>query len=102
MPGAETALFDEKNGPVRLAAMRFMCKLAGTTEARSERIWPFIDEGIQCYHGDLEYQDMLGAVVYGANKKTALVNTKRYCKSSLLVLGGDELWHKADMLMFCR
>ncbi len=63
LPGAETALFDEKNGPVRLAAMRFMCKLAGTTEARSERIWPFIDEGIQCYHGDLEYQDMLGAVV---------------------------------------
>lgn len=63
LPGAEAALFDEKNGPVRLAAMRFMCKLASTTEARSERIWPFIDEGIQCYHGDLEYQDMLAAVV---------------------------------------
>ena len=63
LPGAETALFDEKNGPVRLAAMRFMCKLGATTEARSERIWPFIDEGIQCYHGDLEYQDMLSAVV---------------------------------------
>ena len=27
VPGAEAALFDEESGPVRLAAMRFLCKL---------------------------------------------------------------------------
>ena len=30
---------------------------------RQERVWPLIDEGIQCYHGDMEFQDMLVAVV---------------------------------------
>ncbi|MGO5316835.1 HEAT repeat domain-containing protein [Paraeggerthella sp. LCP19S3_G8] len=63
VPGAETALFDEESGPVRLAAMRFLCKLGATTENRSERIWPLIDEAIHCYHGDFEFQDMLVAVV---------------------------------------
>ena len=29
IPEAETALFDEESGPVRLAAMRFLCKLDG-------------------------------------------------------------------------
>lgn len=62
IPGAETALFDEDSGPVRLAAMRFLCKLASTTPTRSEKMWPLIDEGIQCYHGDLEFSDMLAAV----------------------------------------
>ena len=59
IPGAEAALFDEDSGPLRLAAMRFLCKLGATTEKRSEKVWPLIDEGIQCYHGDLEYRDML-------------------------------------------
>ena len=61
--GAEAALFDEESGPVRLAAMRFLCKLGATTENRSEKVWPLIDEAIQCCHGDLEFQDMLVAVV---------------------------------------
>ncbi|MDR0514569.1 MAG: hypothetical protein LBG81_05340 [Coriobacteriaceae bacterium] len=60
--GAETALFDEESGPLRLAAMRFLCKLGATTENRSERLWPYIDEGIQCCHGDLEFPEMLTAV----------------------------------------
>lgn len=61
--GAETALFDEDSGPLRLSAMRFLCKYGSTTENRSDKVWPLIDEGIQCYHGDLEFQDMLIAVV---------------------------------------
>lgn len=60
--GAETALFDEDSGQVRLAAMKFLCALGATTENRSEKVWSLIDEGIQCYHGDLEFQDMLVAV----------------------------------------
>ena len=62
IPEAESALFDEESGPVRLAAMRFLCKLGSTTAARSEKVWPLIDEGIQCYHGDLEFNDMLTAI----------------------------------------
>jgi hypothetical protein len=63
VPGAEAALFDEESGLVRLAAMRFLCRLAATTENRSDKLWSLIDEGIQCYHGDLEFQDMLVAVI---------------------------------------
>lgn len=63
LAGAEAALFDEDSGPLRLSAMRFLCKLGATTENRSEKVWPLIDEAIQCYHGDLEFQDMLLAVV---------------------------------------
>ena len=62
IPGAEASLFDEDSGPVRLAAMRFLCRLGSTTENRSEKTWPLIDEAIQCYHGDPEFQDMLAAV----------------------------------------
>ena len=62
IPEAEAALFDEDSGPVRLAAMRFLCKLGSTTAARSEKVWPLVDEGIQCYHGDLEFNDMLSAI----------------------------------------
>lgn len=60
--GAEISLFDEESGPVRLAAMRFLCRLGATTENRSEKTWPLIDEGIQCYHGDPEFPKMLAAV----------------------------------------
>ena len=59
----ETALFDEDSGPVRLGAMRFLCKFGATTALRSDKVWPLIDEGIQCYHGDLEFNDMLVALL---------------------------------------
>lgn len=71
LPGAETALFDEESGPARLAAMRFLCRLGSTTENRSEKVWPFIDEAIQCYHGDFEFQDMLVAVTGFSEGKLA-------------------------------
>lgn len=84
IPGAETALFDEDSGPLRLAAMRFLCKLGATTEKRSERVWSLIDEGIQCYHGDVEFQDMLLAIIdFSQGKldvgvKSALANRMRF------------------------
>lgn len=61
--GAEASLFDEDSGLVRLAAMRFLCELGRTTDKRSVRVWPLIDEGIQCYHGDPEFMEMLNAVI---------------------------------------
>ncbi len=69
--GAEAALFDEDNGFVRLAAVRFLCTLGATTENRSMKVWPLLDEAIQCYHGDFEYQDMLVAINSFAGGKIA-------------------------------
>lgn len=63
LDGAETALFDEESGPLRLAAMRYLCQLGSVNKQYSKRCWPLIDEGIQCYHGDFEFQDMLVAVM---------------------------------------
>ena len=62
IPEVEAALFDEESGQVRLGAMRFLCKIGATTPTRSEKVWPLIDEGIQCYHGDLEFNEMLAAI----------------------------------------
>lgn len=57
--GAEAALFDEISAPLRLSAFRFLTVWGATERRRSEKVWPIIDEAIQCYHGDLEYRDML-------------------------------------------
>lgn len=62
LPGAEGALFDEDSGPLRLAAFRFLCCYGSVSGARSVEVWPLIDEAIQCYHGDVEFHDMLVAI----------------------------------------
>ena len=69
--GAETALFDEGNDLLHLAAMRFLCALGSTTEKRCEKVWPLIDEGMQCYHGDPAFQDMLVAIIDFSKGKIA-------------------------------
>ena len=69
--GAESSLFDEKNGPVRLAAFRFLCSLGATTPARSEKIWPLLSDAISCYHGDFEYTEMLAIFSVFADGKIA-------------------------------
>ena len=60
--GAESALFDEDSGPLRLAALRFLCSFGSVSKEKSLAVWPLLDEAIQCYHGDLEFHDMLVAV----------------------------------------
>ena len=81
--GAESSLFDEDSGTVRLAAMRFLCALGATTQKRSEKVWPYIDEAIQCYHGDLEFQDMLNAVMsFSAGKLSAQVKGQLLARMS--------------------
>jgi hypothetical protein len=69
LESAEEALFDEDNGTVRLSALRFICSLGATTEKRSVKAWALLDEAIQCYHGDFEYQDMLIAITAFASGK---------------------------------
>ena len=51
--------------------MRFLCRLGSTTENRSQKVWPLIDEAIQCYHGDIEFQEMLVAVIAFSEGKLA-------------------------------
>lgn len=63
LDGAESALFDEEHGLVRLAALRFLCAFGSSSKDWSLVVWPLIDEAIQCYHGDPEFQEMLIAVV---------------------------------------
>lgn len=60
--GAETALFDEISSTLRYAAFRLLCVWGATSVERSREAWPILDEAIQCYHGDLEYRDMLGCL----------------------------------------
>lgn len=57
---AEDALFDEDSATLRLAAFRLLAVWGGTERRRSEKVWPILEEAIRCYHGDLEYRDMLG------------------------------------------
>lgn len=71
LTGAEDALFDEDSGPLRLSAMRFFCRIGRTTEKRSQKVWPLINEAIQCYHGDVEYNDMLLALIDFSEGKLA-------------------------------
>ncbi len=60
--GAETALFDELSATLRLSAFRMLAAWGATERGRSKKVWPILDEAIQCYHGDLEYRDMLGCL----------------------------------------
>lgn len=60
--GAEDALFDELSATLRYAAFRFLCVWGATDRNRSKKVWPILDEAIQCYHGDLEYRDMLSCL----------------------------------------
>jgi hypothetical protein len=61
--GAEGSLYDEESGTARLAAVRFLCAYGALDAKRSTRVWPLLDEAIQCYHGDPEFQDMLISVI---------------------------------------
>ncbi|MDR1421743.1 MAG: hypothetical protein LBI64_02625 [Coriobacteriales bacterium] len=61
--GAEVSLYDEESGPARLAALRFLTAYGALDARRSVRVWPLVDEAIQCYHGDPEFQNMMVSVI---------------------------------------
>jgi hypothetical protein len=56
---AESALFDEQSGILRFSAFDFLCKVGKCSAKASDKVWPLIDEAVQCYHGDVEFNDML-------------------------------------------
>lgn len=71
MEGVEASLYDEESGTARLGAVRFLTAYGALDGERSSRVWPLIDEAIQCYHGDAEFQDMLIAIIGYANGEIA-------------------------------
>ncbi|ACV21893.1 hypothetical protein Shel_08410 [Slackia heliotrinireducens DSM 20476] len=68
---------------MHLSAMRFLCKLGATTQKRSEKTWDYIDEAIQCYHGDPEFYEMLNAVI-GFSKGALAPSVKRGLKERMV------------------
>ncbi len=60
--GAENCLYDEGSGLVRLTAFRYFTVLGSSAPKWSVKAWPLIDEAVQCYHGDPEFDDMLDAL----------------------------------------
>lgn len=70
--GTEASLYDEESGPARLAAVRFLCAYGAVDSARATKVWPLLDEALQCYHGDPEFQDMLVSVITFANGNVAI------------------------------
>ena len=60
---AEASLFDESSSTVRLAAFRLLAVLGSKAPEASDEYWPLLDEAVQCYHGDVEYRDMLTALL---------------------------------------
>ena len=60
---AQESLYDEVSCPVRLAAFRYFTVLGGASAAWSAKVWPLVDEAVQCYHGDPEFDDMLTSLL---------------------------------------
>ena len=60
--GAEAALFDDLSSILHFSAFRLLVTWGATELGRSKKVWPILDEAILCYHGDLEYRDMLGCL----------------------------------------
>lgn len=63
LEAAEDAMYDEDSGVLREAAFRFFCGYAASSAENSDKVWPRIDEAVQCYHGNKEFAQMLSALV---------------------------------------
>lgn len=69
--GAEAALFDELSSTLRFSAFNLLATWGASERGRSKKVWPILDEAIQCYHGDLEYRDILACLMTFAEGKIA-------------------------------
>lgn len=61
--GAEASLFDENSSRVRIESFRLLARLGAASPELSDKVWPLLDEAIQCFHGDLGYRDMLDSLL---------------------------------------
>ena len=101
--GAETALFDEISSTLRYAAFRLLCVWGATSVERSREAWPILDEAIQCYHGDLEYRDMLGCLYeFGQGEIDAEVAEKLALRLKFDAENGKGSYLKARSSEICE
>ena len=101
--GAETALFDEISSTLRYAAFRLLCVWGATGVERSREAWPILDEAIQCYHGDLEYRDMLGCLYeFGQGEIDAEVAEKLALRLKFDAENGKGSYLKARSSEICE
>ena len=101
--GAETALFDEISSTLRYAAFRLLCVWGATSVERSREAWPILDEAIQCYHGDLEYRDMLGCLYeFGRGEIDAEVAEKLALRLKFDAENGKGSYLKARSSEICE
>ncbi len=78
--GAEASLFDENNARVRIAAFCLLCRMAAKSAATSDKVWPLLDEAIQCYHGDTGYRDMLSGLLELAEGEASDATKQALCE----------------------
>lgn len=74
--GAHDALYDEESGTVRLHAFYYFVNLGASDQGWSDKVWPLLDETIQCYHGDNEFPEMLQALCRFAQGDISLETRK--------------------------
>ena len=78
--GAEASLFDDSSSRVRISSFRLLARLGSKSAELSDKVWPLLDEAIQCFHGDPGYRDMLASMLEfvqgeaSAESKAALVD----------------------------
>ncbi len=77
LEAAEDAMYDEDSGVLREAAFRFFCGYAAASPENSDKVWPRIDEAIQCYHGNQEFAQMLSVLVDLAQSEAISDNALR-------------------------
>ena len=80
------------------------CACGGATSVeRSREAWPILDEAIQCYHGDLEYRDMLGCLYeFGRGEIDAEVAEKLALRLKFDAENGKGSYLKARSSEICE
>ena len=97
------ALIDEISSTLRYAAFRLLCVWGATSVERSREAWPILDEAIQCYHGDLEYRDMLGCLYeFGQGEIDAEVAEKLALRLKFDAENGKGSYLKARSSEICE
>ena len=73
-----------------------------TSVERSREAWPILDEAIQCYHGDLEYRDMLGCLYEFARARSTRGREKLALRLKFDAENGKGSYLKARSSEICE
>ena len=109
--GAEEALFDERTALIRESAVRFLSRYGASSVQRSKEVWPILKDGLQQFHGEIDYDRILKRItVFAGGNLDANVKkdfrkvtkeisnsvggaTKERLNRILLLLSGKQISH---------